>query len=232
MKKFTAFVLSLFLILSLAGANSFAYEPDDPCNLFGYDPDTQDNYEIYGDKVFLRNNPVKSPSGDVFIRLNSYTSKNIVNEAKTYEDFCKTISKDYFPELDIDWLYCTSFGSEERYNSLKESFLDNKGSLYFIIQLKDNSKEAVTDALIDLAPRSDTDIEEVIHLSYDLSDVSTALKVIAGWDVPYSVLYNYDGSENIDLSDVTIMLKAIAKWKNDGWYWEVRGYGDIIEELR
>lgn len=214
MRKILSFVLILAVLLSSVPA-VIAYEEGDPCLLYGYDPDTRDDYVTYGDEVFLRYNTVKSPTGDLNIILNPHASKRIIDSAETYEKFLEIVSEDYFPELDIGWLYCETF--ESSYNSLRKSFPENY-RLYFSVQLKDNSKETVTDSLIALAPRNDIDIEYIICFSYDLTDVSTALKIIAGWDVPRSFIHDYNRNGEIDLSDVAVMLKAIARWENKGWF--------------
>ena len=235
MKRIIGLISVLAVCLGCVPA-VIAYEEGDPCLLYGYDPDTRDDYETYGDEVFLKAAPLKSPTGDLFITLNAYASKRIMTEAKSLEDFNRIVSKDYFPELDIYWIYRNSFVREDTFESEKKAFIEQGKELYVSIQLKDNSKEAVREALVALASRCEIDIKDVIYISYDLKDVANALKIIAGWcDIPSTVLYNYNGSYNnshgIDLTDVTVMLKAIAGWKNDGWYWKTRGYGEIIDNL-
>lgn len=215
--KITALFLTMVLLLSLA-AGVAALSPGDPCLLYGNDPDKGDMYETYGDTYFLDKIPVKTPSGQLFIALNNKTVQNMIKAAeKAGEDSLDYILTEYyFPELDIESIYCDMLRSDI-YEMSKESYFEiNDLKLYVTIILKDNSKESLTKALVTLAPRSDIDIVSVVHQSYDLNDVTSALKYISGWSSPdnnYRNVYhdiNRDGK--VKLNDVTGMLKVIAGW--------------------
>ena len=219
MRKILSFVLILAVLLSSVPA-VIAYEAGDPCLLYGYDPDTRDDYETYGDEVFFYDSDVKTPSGKIYIFLNPYSSKNILNASNNLEEFNSIISNGYFPELDIKTIEVQNL----MYNDFewhKETMLEYDSKISIEITLNDNSKEEVIKSLVALAPRCDIDIDSVLCISYNLSDVSNALKHIAGWGIGegedgrnkyWHGTYDHDLDGHVDLSDVSYMLKVIAKW--------------------
>ena len=227
MKRILSIVLMLAICLS-AASTATAYESGDPCLLYGYDPDTRDDYETYGDEVFFWNdhpiNKFRSPSGVISIRLNKYATQNIAKEwvkngyyeSGTYLDYMSIINEKYFSELDISEImvyYSTIKYACEYAVYGKIPYTGYEGEIAIVVKLKDISKECVKQALKELAPRIDIDISSVYAYSYDLSEVSNALKYIAGWGAEYEIAkYDVDHDGTISLVDVTYMLKVIAGW--------------------
>ncbi|MBE6708760.1 MAG: hypothetical protein E7578_05915 [Ruminococcaceae bacterium] len=222
MKKVTAFVLVLAICISVV-PTVMAYEAGDPCLLYGYDPDTQNDYETYGDEVFLRYNNVKSTSGKIIIFLNLYSSKKILNACNDLEEFNRIISNKYFPELNIKSLDAKYFMHGD-FEWNKEIMLKYDSAISIEITLNDKSRENVIMSLVALAPRCDVDIDSILCISYNLNDVSNALKYIAGWgwdetedgeNKYWNGTYDHDRDGKLDLADVSYMLKVIAKWEID-----------------
>jgi hypothetical protein len=177
---------------------------------------------------------LNSPLRPIMINLNSYTTKNIIRASESSGSVKDIINESYFPEIEIASISC-DMCNEDTFASMKSYYLHNDnydGRLFVKIYLKEWSKENFRDAIIALSPRVYVDIDEIMYVSYSLSDVSMALKCVAGWkDYSYHDLFMeskkyYVGRSYFDLNcddkitliDVSLMLKVIAGWEVENLY--------------
>lgn len=234
MKKLLALLIIFATVSSVSVSSATAYEAGDPCLLYGYNPDELDNYDTHGDEVFFKmNDAINSVTGELIVVLNRRTTENIVKASLAEGTVGGIINETYFPELETDYVICTmadptEFVADKDYY-INDVVPDYECCLKCVVVLKNRTKEEVQKAMRLLSPRADIDIKGVYVNSYSLSDVSFALRHIAGWD-EYSTEYLYDssaegfgklmslntdGSEKIDLVDVSYMLKVIAGWRDE-----------------
>lgn len=225
MKKILSMVLMLAICLS-AASTATAFESGDPCLLYGYDPDTRDDYETYGDEVFFRDKKeLDSPIRPIIVILNRYAAENIIRASESKGTTEDILNASYFPELEIVHVQC-NYNYEDYFNDYKYRYLeDNEYDSEFMVKiyLKHWSKKNYRDAIIKLSPRVDVDIEDIQIVSYSLNDVSKILKCVAGWEgytyhdlivetAETGTVFDLAYDDKITLADASMILKIIAGW--------------------
>lgn len=202
MKKLAAFVLSLLLLLPLAGgATAEEFKVSDYIHPYSGTPYTERSFD---------------GSGKIWIILTH--TQSIIWRERTPEDF---------PHLEVEAVGPDDPMSEDQ--EFRQNNPEYREVIWII--LKDKSNKAVIDAIQHLydshkyyyaSPNSQTRPMGDANGDYktNLLDVSHMLKHIAGWESckidrnnRYYVDLYYD--ELITMSDVTILLKFLAGWE---WY--------------